>query len=63
VVFGKFHFKNGGFMLLTQKERNRRMFTDKRLIYIEVAPIARDDTLQMKRAFTAYVHVIPQEPD
>jgi hypothetical protein len=50
-------------MLLTRKERNRRIFTDKRLIYIEVAPIARDDILQMKQAFTAYVHVIPQEPD
>jgi hypothetical protein len=36
------------------KERNRRIFNGKRLTYVEVASIARDDILQRERAFTIY---------
>jgi hypothetical protein len=45
------------------KERNRRIFTAKRLTYVEVALIAREDILQRERAFTTYVPATPAEPD
>jgi hypothetical protein len=45
------------------KERNRRIFTAKRLTYVEVTLIAREDILQRERAFTPYVSAIPAEPD
>jgi hypothetical protein len=45
------------------KERNRRIFTEKRLTYIEVASIARKDILQRERAFTFYAPAILAEPD
>jgi hypothetical protein len=45
------------------KERNRRIFTGKRLTYVEVAAIAKEDILQRKRAFNTYVPAIPAEPD
>jgi hypothetical protein len=45
------------------KERNRRIFNGKRLTYVEVASIARDDILQRERAFTVYASAILAEPD
>jgi hypothetical protein len=39
------------------------IFTEKRLTYIEVAPIARDDIMQRERAFTAYAPAIPADLD
>jgi hypothetical protein len=45
------------------KERNRRIFNVKRLTYVEVASIAREDILQRERAFTVYAPTIPVEPD
>jgi hypothetical protein len=37
-----------------------RIFTGKRLTYVEVAAIAKEDILQ--RAFNTYVPAIPAEP-
>jgi hypothetical protein len=45
------------------KERNRRIITAKRLTYVEVASISREDILQRDHAFTAYAPAIPAEPD
>jgi hypothetical protein len=45
------------------KERNRCIFTGKRLTYVEVAAIAKEDILQRERAFNTYVPAIPAEPD
>jgi hypothetical protein len=45
------------------KERNRRIFTAKRLTYVEVTSIARKDIMQRDHAFTAYASAIPAEPD
>jgi hypothetical protein len=47
----------------TWKERNRRIFTAKRLTCIEVASIAREDIQQRERAFTSYAPAIPAKPD
>jgi hypothetical protein len=45
------------------KERNRRIFTAKRLTYVEGASIAREDILQRDRAFAAYTPAILAKPD
>jgi hypothetical protein len=45
------------------KERNHRIFTGKRLTYVEVVSIARDDIQWRERAFSVYVPAIPAEPD
>jgi hypothetical protein len=44
------------------KERNRCIFTGKRLTYIEVVALAQDDILQRERAVMVYVPAIPVEP-
>jgi hypothetical protein len=45
------------------KESNQRIFTGKRLTYVDVASIAREDILLRERAFTAYVPAIPAARD
>jgi hypothetical protein len=35
----------------------------RRLTFIEVAMIAKEDTLQRQRMFTDYTYAIPAEPD
>jgi hypothetical protein len=45
------------------KERNRRIFTGRRLTFLEVASLARDDIAQRDLAFAAFRQNIPAEPD
>ncbi|KAK1662868.1 hypothetical protein QYE76_051027 [Lolium multiflorum] len=45
------------------KERNRRIFTARRLTYLEVADITREDILQRDRAINGFGPAIPAEPD
>ena len=45
------------------KERNRRIFTDRRMTFVEVASLAWEDILQRTRAFAAYTPAPPAEPD
>jgi hypothetical protein len=45
------------------KERNRRIFTGRRLTYLEVADIAKEDVLQRDRAINGFGPAIPAEPD
>ncbi|KAK1699535.1 hypothetical protein QYE76_016232 [Lolium multiflorum] len=45
------------------KERNRRIFTGRRLTFLEVASLARDDIAQRDLAFAAIRQNIPAEPD
>jgi hypothetical protein len=45
------------------KERNRRIFAGRRLTYLEVADITREDVLQRDRAINGFGPAIPAEPD
>ncbi|KAK1691773.1 hypothetical protein QYE76_008470 [Lolium multiflorum] len=45
------------------KERNRRIFTGRRLTYLEVADITKEDVLQRDRAINGFGPAIPAEPD
>jgi hypothetical protein len=45
------------------KERNRRIFTGRRLTFIEVASLARDDITQRELAFAVNKQTIPAKPD
>ena len=45
------------------KERNRRIFTGKRMTFVEVATLAWEDILQRGRAFAAYTPAPPPDPD
>ena len=45
------------------KERNRRIFTARRMTFVEVASLAWEDILQRTRAFAAYTPTPPAEPD
>jgi hypothetical protein len=47
----------------TWKERNRRIFTGRRLTYLDVADITRKDVLQRDRAINGFGPAIPAEPD
>ncbi|KAK1626289.1 hypothetical protein QYE76_000604 [Lolium multiflorum] len=45
------------------KERHRRIFTARRLTYLEVADITREDILQRDRAFNGFGPAFQAEPD
>jgi hypothetical protein len=47
----------------TWKERNQRIITGRRLTYLEVANIAREDILQQDRAINGFGASVPAEPD
>jgi hypothetical protein len=47
----------------TWKERNLRIFTGRRLTFLEVASLARKDIMQRDHAFAAARQNIPAEPD
>jgi hypothetical protein len=45
------------------KERNRHIFTSRRLTFLEVAPLGREDITQRDLAFAVARENIPAEPD
>ena len=45
------------------KESKRRIFTGRRLTFVEVATLAREDIMQRGHAFAAYTQPIPAKPD